>query len=305
LFVALAFLTTGVETALLAQASDPELQKGIQQAREGLFDAAVITLDGVARRMAGQPGRAKELAQAYTYLAVAYLGLSQEQQAKAKFLEALKADNALDVTTREFPPKIVQFFEQARKEAQPQPKPAPAPSPTAAPAGGSGGKKGGSKLPFVLLGVAGAGGIAVVAAKGGGGDDPGPGPTPTPVVVTTTTTITTTTTTTTTTLAGCNFDQLRRDIDLASNSRTSFPFNHCGGQMSGILTFAPTGGGDMVFFLSRDGTNSCGAGCYMQGFNSPLQLNAGNQNAGEFFAVVVNSGLARRTGEMRINFMSR
>ncbi len=304
--VTVSFLATQGNPALNAQgaaAPDAELQRGVQQAREGLFEAAVLTLDAVARRMAGQPGRAKELAQAYTYLAVAYLGLSQEQQAKAKFLEALKADNGLDVSTREFPPRIVQFFEQARKEAQPEPRP-PAPSPSATPAPDAGKKKGGSKLPLVLLGVAGAGGIAAVAAKGGGGG--GGGPTPPPIVVTSTTTTTTTstsTTTTTTTTTG-GFRQEIRRIDMASNSRTSFSFRFAAGPVDASLTFAPTGGGDMVFFLSRDGTNSVGAGGYAQGNGGSLRLNPGNQPAGDYFVVVFNSSLAARTGEMRVNFIA-
>jgi hypothetical protein len=303
----LAVLTQPPPRARAQATSDAELQRGIQQAREGDFDGAVITLDAVSRRLASQPGNAKQLAQAYTYLAVAYLGLSQEQAAKARFLEALKTDAGLDVSPREFPPKIVQFFEQVRKEAPPaapaaapappSPAPAPAPSASAPP------KKGGSKLPLILIGVAAVAGGAAVAAGGGGGEDGGGGGTSTVTTFTTTTTTTSTTTTSTsTTLADRGRQEIRR-VDLSSNARTSFAFTIGTGPVSATLTFAPTGGGDMVFFVSRDGTNAVPGG-YAQGNGGSLRVDPGTLNAGECFVVVHNGSLAGRTGEMRFNFQA-
>jgi len=298
----LSFLVAQTPLPAAAQAgagADAELQRGIQQAREGDFDGAVITLDGVARRLALQPGRAKELAQAYTYLAVAYLGLSQEQTAKAKFLEALKTDGSLDVSTREFPPRIVQFFEQARKEAQPVPVAPPTPAPAAsAPA-----KKGGAKLPLILLGVAAAGGVAVAAGGGGGGGGGGGTTTVTPFVTTTTVVTSTTTTTTTTTLAADRSRQEIRRIDLSSNSRTSFSFTVGAGAVNATLSFTPTGGGDMVFYVSRDGNNAVPGG-YAQGNNGSLRVDPGTLSAGEYIVVVHNGSLSARTGEMRFNFQA-
>src|SRR5688572_2692726 len=96
---------------------DTDLANGVRQAQEGDFENAVVTLDGVVRRLSGQPARAKDLARAYTYLSIAYLGLSQEQTAKAKFLEAWKADRDMNLSAREFPPRILEFFEKAREEA--------------------------------------------------------------------------------------------------------------------------------------------------------------------------------------------
>jgi hypothetical protein len=198
-------------TALLAQpqttpspATDPDFATGMAQVREGDFDAALITLDGVVQRLSGQNGREKELARAYTYLAIAYVGLAQRETAKAKFLEAWKADHSLTLSPREFPPSIIDLFEQARKdaeqEARTQPKAnAPSPAPTAPPKVAAApppaahapeaGKKGGSKVPLVVLGVAGAGAAVALAAGGGGGGASSSGPvtstppTPTPTTL--------------------------------------------------------------------------------------------------------------------------
>lgn len=146
-------------------AADPDLAIGIRQAQEGDFDAAVITLDAVVKRLSAQ-GRPRELARAYTYLAIAYLGLSQEQTAKAKFLEALRADKDLDLSPKEFPPKVLQFLEQAKREATGEAtRTAASPKPAAAPQK----KEGGSKKGLVILGVVAAAGAGVAVAAGGGG----------------------------------------------------------------------------------------------------------------------------------------
>jgi hypothetical protein len=118
-------LAVGLALALaaspcLAQQGPPdtELDKGIRQAQTGDFENAVTTLDAVAKRLAAQGGRPKDLARAYVYLSIAYLGLSEEQKAKAQFLEAWKVDQGMELTAREFPPKVLQFFEEARKDAR-------------------------------------------------------------------------------------------------------------------------------------------------------------------------------------------
>ena len=139
-----------------------------------------MTLDGVVRRLTGQPARAKELARAYTYLSIAYLGLSQEQTAKAKFLEAWKADRDMSLSPREFPPRILEFFERARQEANlnaPSTAASPRPAVATRPAEP---KKKGSKTVPILIGAAVLGGVGVAVAAGGGGGGDGPTPTPAP-----------------------------------------------------------------------------------------------------------------------------
>ena len=149
------------QSGMSADAVDADLANGVRQAQEGDFENAVVTLDGVVRRLSGQPARAKDLARAYTYLSIAYLGLSQEQTAKAKFLEAWKADRDMSLSPREFPPRILEFFERAREEAKLAPGAAASPSarPTAVRSPEPEKKKGSKTVP-ILIGAAVLAGVA-------------------------------------------------------------------------------------------------------------------------------------------------
>jgi ankyrin repeat protein len=100
-----------------APPTDAELAKGMRLVDEGDFEAAIATLGSVASRLQTRGGNPAEQSRANLYLAIAYLGLSQEQAARAKFLEALKNDRMLNLSPYEFPPKVIQAFEQAKKEA--------------------------------------------------------------------------------------------------------------------------------------------------------------------------------------------
>ena len=128
-----------------------DLEKGIRQVEGGEFEDAVITLDAAARMLASEGKRPKELARAYTYLAIAYLELSQEQAAKAKFLEALQTDKDLRLDPKQLPPKVIQFFQDAAREAkakmttEPEPSPTPNPTTTTAPTTTTTATKGKSK----------------------------------------------------------------------------------------------------------------------------------------------------------------
>lgn len=104
-------------TAVFAQgAGDPELAKAIQQVDEGEFTAAITTLNRVVQRLREPAGTPAERARAYLYLAIAHLGLSQEESAKAKLVEALKQDRTLKLSPYEFPPRVIKAFEQAKSE---------------------------------------------------------------------------------------------------------------------------------------------------------------------------------------------
>lgn len=179
---------------------DDDLARGMRQVEGGEFDAAVVTLDAVVRRFAAQASPPRELARAYLYLAIAYLGLSQEQTAKATFLDALKADRTLVLSSGEFPPRIVQFFQQVKKESEDAAAkvpaaapttvaapatPAAAPGPAARPAPPAAEKKGGSKALLVVGGGAAAALVGALALGGGGGGTDGGG---IPAATTTTTT---------------------------------------------------------------------------------------------------------------------
>jgi ankyrin repeat protein len=101
-----------------AASSDPELDTGVRLVDEGDFEEAVKRLSGVVQRLEKQPGHARELGRAYLYLAIAYLQLSEEQKAKAQFIEAWKSDQSLKLSPHEFPPKVISAFKQALEEAR-------------------------------------------------------------------------------------------------------------------------------------------------------------------------------------------
>lgn len=143
-------------------ANDPDLAQGIQQVEEGDYNAAILTLDNVARRLAADPARTRELSQAYLYLGVAYVGKGHDAAAKAKFREAVTQLRDLTLSPDKFPPKVIDLFEAAREEVAKTPTPRPAVAE----------KKGGGGKRVLLLGGLGAAaaGAAIVLRKGA---DPG------------------------------------------------------------------------------------------------------------------------------------
>jgi hypothetical protein len=184
---ALALLVALVMTAppVAAQAvKDPEVARGIKLAEDGDYDAAIMTLDKAARRLAPDSSRHAELAQAYLYLGIAFVGKGQEVAAKAKFREAVRQVRDLSLSAESFPPKVINLFEQARDEVG-RDGSASASTPARAPAGSAGApavpssstapaRKGGSKTPFLIGGgVILAGGAVALAVGGGGGNGGG------------------------------------------------------------------------------------------------------------------------------------
>ena len=142
-------------------AEDPDVAKGVSLVDDGDYDAAILLLDAVARRLASDPGRTRDLSQAYLYLGIAYMGKGHEAAAKAKFKEAVAQIKDLSLSPDKFPPKVIDVFEAAKSEAN-------AAAIAAAPAKAE--KKGGSgKVLLIVGGVAVAGGVAAAAAGGGGG----------------------------------------------------------------------------------------------------------------------------------------
>jgi hypothetical protein len=166
-------------------AGDPDVTEGVRLVETGDYDAAILTLDNAARRLAADPARVRELSQAYLYLGIAYLGKGHEAAARAKFREAVTQVRDLTLSPEEFPPKVIDLFEAARAETMTAPaSPAPqamtsAPAPTE--------KKGGSKTLLLIGGVGGAAALAGIALAGGGGGESAsgssaPAPTPAPPV---------------------------------------------------------------------------------------------------------------------------
>jgi hypothetical protein len=153
---------------------DPDVAAGIRQVEEGDFDAAILTLDNAARRLAADPTRVRDLSQAYLYLGIAYVGKGHEAAAKAKFREAVTRIKDLSLSPDKFPPKVIDLFEAARDEASHAAavpavaaKPSPAPPPASVKKGGGSGKT----VLLVGLGGAALAGVAV-AAKGSGSSSP-------------------------------------------------------------------------------------------------------------------------------------
>ena len=170
-----------------AQSTEPDLAAGVRQVEEGDYSAAVITLDRAARALESQKEHAHELARAYLYLGIAYVGLGSETSARARFRDALAQSRDLRLDPEQFPPKVIELFEKAREENRVPAPTAAAPArdgaapaaPTSTPA--SGGKKK-SKTPLILIGLGGAAaaGVAVAAGGGGGGTASTGGAAPTP-----------------------------------------------------------------------------------------------------------------------------
>lgn len=183
LLLALAGVPAGLPaSAVQATAADPAVAEGVRLVETGEYDAAILTLDNAARRLAADPAQVRELSRAYLYLGIAYLGKGHEAAARAKFREAVANVHDLTLSPEEFPPKVIDLFEAARAEAN-------AASPAAVPAAAAPAKKkGGSKTLLIVGGVGGAAAVAGIALAGGGGSSSGtstPTATPTPAPTTT------------------------------------------------------------------------------------------------------------------------
>lgn len=111
-----------------AAPSDPELNSGLRQVDEGDFRAAIRTLGAVVQRLRERGGPSGDLSLGYLYLGIAHLSLGEEPNARAAFISAQETDRVLKLSPSEFPPRVIEAFEQARREsaakqgAQPRPR---------------------------------------------------------------------------------------------------------------------------------------------------------------------------------------
>jgi len=160
LVAVLALLTPG---QLPGQAADPDLTTGLRQVSEGDYEGAVVTLDAVARRLAGDKSRRRDLIEAYVNLGVALVALDQRTSAKDRFRQAVALDPKLELSPTRYSPKVLAAFAEARREAAEEAAASKAKATPEPKAKGSS-----SKLPFILLGTAGAAaGVVVLATRGG------------------------------------------------------------------------------------------------------------------------------------------
>ncbi|HJS57387.1 MAG TPA: tetratricopeptide repeat protein [Vicinamibacteria bacterium] len=146
--------------ASAGSAQDGGLALGLQQVREGDYEAAVVTLEAAARRLEAQAGRQGEAAQARLHLGVARVGLGDLDAARLEFRSALRLDPTLRVGEDRFSPKVVRVFESARQDVATQTAPEPKKS---------------SKKTLLIVGGLGAAGAGIAIAASGGGGTPAPG----------------------------------------------------------------------------------------------------------------------------------
>jgi hypothetical protein len=151
--LALAMATAA--SAATPSGTHPDVLKGIKQVEEGEYDAAIVTLDTAARRLQAA-GNSKDLAQAYLYLGIAFVGKGQETAARARFRDAIAQARDMDLSAAKFPPKVIELFEKAKEDSR---------------SGKSDGGGGGGKGLLIGGGVAAAAGVAAVVVLAGGGDD--------------------------------------------------------------------------------------------------------------------------------------
>jgi len=176
-FLTLVLMGLPLTEATQTEPSDPEVAKGVRLVEEGDYDAAILTLDRAARRLATDPAETAILSQAYLYLGIAYLGKGHEAAAKAQFREAVSHIRDLTLNPAEFPPKVIDLFEAAKEEAGAT-TPAPAADEpeereqTQVPSSGGGGP---SRMRWILVGAGGVAGLGIISAAAKKEEDSGNG----------------------------------------------------------------------------------------------------------------------------------
>ena len=136
-------------TSSQAVASDSDVLRGVVLADAGNYDQAIDVLEGVVSAPPEKRRDTKDLAVAYAYLGVARSGKGQDEKAKEMFATALRLDSGLVLSSPKVPPHALTLFEAVTKQVQSRTE----------------GKQGhGSSAPYILLGLAAAGGGAYALA---------------------------------------------------------------------------------------------------------------------------------------------
>jgi serine/threonine protein kinase len=104
-----------------SSAADPEVERGEAQLREMEWREAIVTLEGVVRRLRGLRRQRHELARAYFYLGVAHLELDEATHATTSFLAALEHDGKLRPPPAVFSPRVMSFFNHVRTTVKEKP----------------------------------------------------------------------------------------------------------------------------------------------------------------------------------------
>ena len=165
-------LCLAAPAAAPAGVADRDVLEGIRLVEEGEHDAAILTLDNAARRLAADPRRGRDRAYAFLYLGIAYVGKGREAAARARFRDAVQQMRDLTLSPEKFPPKVIDLFEAARDEVRRAATTPAGGTPTPAATGAAEPKKRGSRTPLLLLGAGAAAAGVAVAVAGGGADSP-------------------------------------------------------------------------------------------------------------------------------------
>jgi hypothetical protein len=110
------FLTMGAPVAAQGTGAPRDgaafLALGIRQAEEGDFETAAFSLDTAVRKLAEAGASKGELARAYLHLGAAYVGLGHDENAKAKFRQALGHDPTVRPDPEKLSARTVKLFEE-------------------------------------------------------------------------------------------------------------------------------------------------------------------------------------------------
>ena len=162
-----ALLLVGDTARASPPVQDAELAAAIALARAGDFQGALPKLDEVVRRLETAEAPARDLAQGYLHLGIAYLELGQQRPALERLRAAVLRDPELRLDPAEFSPQVIRFFQAAQEEvaamrAPANPPAAPPPSPAPAPGG-----KRRARTVLIVAGAAAAAALAVAVLAGG------------------------------------------------------------------------------------------------------------------------------------------
>lgn len=126
LALALVLLLAPAPCAVLAQAGNPLIERGISEYDDLRFDEALQTLSAALVRSGNTPEQQTRI---YRYLALTYLALDREEEASGAWRSMLALDSEAEAG-RDLSPRFREFFDQVRAEWEAAGRPGqPAPSP--------------------------------------------------------------------------------------------------------------------------------------------------------------------------------
>lgn len=100
--------------AQLPATPDGAVMSGVAQVKKGDNERGLQTLDRAVKRLGPSKASASDVALAHLYMGVAYANMGQQGLAKDRFREALRADNGVRLDPKEFPPNVIEPFEEVR-----------------------------------------------------------------------------------------------------------------------------------------------------------------------------------------------